>query len=253
MKKHMVKPVYPGIVLCLGGDMVSGNIHQELLETNELPTIPAMLDLCGVLIKGIDLLQEEFGKVVLPCVTGNHGRNTIKMPAKERCYTSFDWLLYQMLEKHYELKYQGKKNAPVQFIISGGVDQLFRVYNHRFLLTHGDTLGRGGDGIIGSIGPLIRGDHKTRSRNGQIGQEYDTLLCGHYHQLMWLDRVVCNGSLIGYNEFAGNVLRAPFEAPRQALFAVHPELGITYQMPILVEPKKLHSKVEWVAWAESKV
>ena len=31
---HMVNPKYPGIVVPLGGDMMSGNIHEELTETN---------------------------------------------------------------------------------------------------------------------------------------------------------------------------------------------------------------------------
>ena len=35
---------------------------------------------------------------------------------------------------------------------------------------------RGGDGMVGALGPILRGDHKKRSRNGQIGLEYDTML-----------------------------------------------------------------------------
>ena len=32
-----------------------------------------------------------------------------------------------------------------------------------FLLTHGDSMGaRGGDGIIGAIGPIIRGEKRVR-------------------------------------------------------------------------------------------
>ena len=192
---------------------------------------------CPTVSTGLIVVRRE-GRVII-------SGNTLKMQSKERNYTSFDWLLYQMLEKHYE------KEKKIQFLISGGVDQLFKVYKHRFLLTHGDTLGKGGDGIIGSIGPIIRGDQKTRSRNGQIGQNYETLIIGHYHQLMWIgNRVIANGSLIGYNEFAGNTLRAPYEVPRQALFCVHPEHGITYQMPILVEPEQVDKTQKWVSWIE---
>jgi len=244
LKSYMVRPTYPGIVLCLGGDMLSGNIHPELVDTNESQVMPAMLDLMGVMIEGIDQLIVEFGTVIIPCVTGNHARNTLKIQSKERNYTSFDWLLYQFLDKYYE------NNINVQFLIADGTDQAFRVYDHKFLLTHGDTLGKGGDGIIGCIGPIIRGDQKTRSRNGQIGQPYDTMICGHYHQLMWLSKVIVNGSLCGYNEFAANTLRAPFEVPRQALFCVHPEKGVTFQMPILVEENPPVTKTAWISWPE---
>src|SRR6185437_9160431 len=33
--KHMVNPSYPGIVVCLGGDMMTGTIHEELANTND--------------------------------------------------------------------------------------------------------------------------------------------------------------------------------------------------------------------------
>ena len=39
----------PGIVFALGGDMVSGDIHEELSRTNEQPIMPVVLDLYGVL------------------------------------------------------------------------------------------------------------------------------------------------------------------------------------------------------------
>ena len=61
---------------------------------------------------------------------------------------------------------------------------------------------------------------------------YDIMLTAHYHQLMWMTRFIANGSLIGYNEFASNMLRAPFEPPKQALFIVHPDHGVTYKFDI---------------------
>ena len=35
LMNHMVNPKYPGVVINLGGDMVSGDIHEELSATNE--------------------------------------------------------------------------------------------------------------------------------------------------------------------------------------------------------------------------
>jgi hypothetical protein len=89
---------------------------------------------------------------------------------------NFDWLLYQLLAKHFA------REPRVQFALPDGPDCLYRVYNHRYLLTHGDQF-RGGDGLIGCLGPIVRGDHKKRSRNNQVDQGYDTLLLGHWHQL----------------------------------------------------------------------
>jgi hypothetical protein len=70
---------------------------------------------------------------------------------------------------------------------------------------------------------------------------------GHWHQCLHLGRVIVNGSLVGYNEYAyqGNF---PFEAPKQALWLTHPEHGITFSMPIRVEDEKEVKGSSWVAW-----
>ena len=43
---------YPGIVVLLRGDMISGNIHEELQATNQLNTMPTVLLLLGELVNG---------------------------------------------------------------------------------------------------------------------------------------------------------------------------------------------------------
>lgn len=233
---------FPGIVVPLGGDMISGNIHEELTASNEINSMPAVLDLYGVLVGVITQLANTFGRVFLPCVTGNHGRDTHKIWGKDRHHTSFDWLLYQFLAKHFE----GDKR--VQFFIPDGPDAYYRVYGHRYLLTHGDQF-RGGDGVIGALGPIIRGDHRKRSRNSQIDMEYDTMIIGHWHQWIMLKRLIVNGSLKGYDEYA-YANNFPFEEPQQGMWLTHPEHGITIPMPIRVDkPRKASPKTSWVSFA----
>lgn len=102
--------------------------------------------------------------------------------------------------------------------------------------------------MIGALGPIIRGDHKKRSRNAQIGMSYDTLVIGHWHQLIQTQRLIVNGSLVGYNEHAFNE-NFGFEAPRQALWITHPGRGITFHMPVQADPKRKADEREWVKWA----
>ena len=234
---------YPGIVICLGGDMVSGNIHDELTATNEINTMPTVVDLYGKLRSFIEGMADIFGRVFVPCVTGNHGRDTTKIWGKDRHHTSFDWLLYVFLAKHFE------HDKRVTFLIPDGPDAHFKVYNTRYLLTHGDQF-RGGDGMIGALGPIMRGDHKKRSRNAQIAMEYDVLLMGHWHQYIHLTRLIVNGSLKGYDEYAYSN-NFPFEVPQQALWVTHPTNGITYRMPVLVDKERMKGKKEtsWVSVA----
>lgn len=242
LNNHLKNPDYPGIVFALGGDMVSGDIHEELVATNEVEIMPTVLDLFGVLSWCIATLADTFGRVFVPCVTGNHGRNTHKIRAKGRNYTSFDWLVYNFLAKRFE------DDSRVQFLIPDGPDAYYQIYSHRYLLTHGDQF-RGGDGMIGALGPIIRGDHRKRSRNAQIDKDYDTMLLGHWHQLIQLQRLIVNGSLKGYDEYA-NQNNFPYEPPRQALWITHPQHGITFSAPVNVERKRVVGRTEWVSWTK---
>lgn len=235
------KMEYPGLVLPLGGDMFSGNIHDELTATNELNSMPCVLDLYGKLVWLIKYFLSYFPAVFIPCVTGNHGRNTRKIWAKDRHHTSFDWLLYCLLAKHFE------EDKRVTFLIPDGPDAYYKIYDHRVFLTHGDRF-RGGDGVIGPLGPIIRGDHRTRSRNMQINMNYDTMIMGHWHFYCQLARLIVNGSLKGYDEYA-NQNAFPYEPAQQALWLTHPKYGITYRMPVIVQDMKEAKSKSWVSIA----
>ena len=243
---HLLKIIspkmdYPGIVLPLGGDMISGNIHDELTATNEINSMPAVEDLYKALVGVIERLADTFGQVFVPCVSGNHGRDTRKIWSKDRNHTSFDWLLYRFLALHFD------NDKRVTFYIPDGPDAYYRIFGHRYLLTHGDQF-RGGDGMIGALGPIIRGDHKKRSRNAQIDMEYDTMICGHWHQYIHLTRLIVNGTLKGYDEYAYSN-NFGYEPPQQALWLTHPKYGITYRMPVYVDKRREPAKTSWVSVA----
>ncbi len=230
---------YPGLVMPLGGDMISGDIHDELVATNELPTIPTVLELYEYLVSVILTALEHFPAVFLPCVSGNHGRNTKKTWSKNRNHTSFDWLLYQMLAKRF------RTEPRVTFYIPQGSDGLYRVFNTRYLITHGDQF-RGGDSIIGPIGPIFRGTQKKLARNQAVQQDFDVAIMGHWHQYIHTERVIVNGSMKGYDEYAAQA-NFGFEPPRQALWVTHAKYGINWRMPVLCETPKTKGKAEWVS------
>jgi predicted phosphodiesterase len=232
---------YPGIVIPLGGDMVSGNIHDELLASNEINTMPTLMDLYRALVPAIVLMADTFGNVFLPCVSGNHDRDTKKIWSKDRNHTSFGWLLYQFLAAHFEA------DKRVTFFIPDGSDALYRIYGTRYLLTHGDQF-RGGDGIIGPLGPVTRGEQKKNTRNAAVGQDYDVMEFGHFHKRMLTARLRGNGSLKGYDEYAADN-NFGFEPASQNFFVTHPDHGITFDAPVYADEKpKNVGKVSWVSW-----
>ena len=124
--------------------MVSGAIHEELRASNEIPTMPTVLDLVDNLVPASAHWLTLSERCSLPCVSGNHGRDTMKVYAKGRNHTSFDWLLYQFLARAMA------HDKRITFYIPEASDAAYRIYGYKYLLTHGDQF-RGGDGMIGAL------------------------------------------------------------------------------------------------------
>jgi len=228
--------------------MLSGDIHEELFATNDRTTQQCINDLTDLIASALERMADEFGKVFVPCVVGNHGRASRKPRMKGRVYTSHEWNIYVSLERHF------RKDTRVQFMIPSETDAYFKVYGQRFLLTHGDSLGvRGGDGIIGAIGPIMRGSLKVGRSEAQIGRDADWIIMGHWHQMLWLPGVIVNGALKGYDEYARLAIRAPYSRPSQALWFVHPEHGITAKWEVFLAPlMQAQTQNEWLTWQEPK-
>jgi len=235
---------YPGAVVCLGGDMITGDIHEELLATNAQTPQEAIEDVTDALCGAIDEMATKFGRLFVPCVVGNHGRSTKRPRMKGRVFTSYEWNIYCNLKRHFA------KTNSIQFLIPGEADAYFSVFGHRYLLTHGDSLGvKGGDGIIGAMGPIMRGAIKVGRSEAQIGRDFDTIVMGHWHQYLAFPGVIVNNALIGYNEYARLGLRAPYSRPSQALWFTHPEHGITAHWQVYLDEKRTATgEKEWVGW-----
>jgi hypothetical protein len=229
--QHMVNPKYPGIVVDLGGDMVTGRLRDEDKATNDRTREEQVLDCVDLLVQALRVLAGAFGQVWVVGTYGNHGRDDPKPRLKGRAAENADWLLLRLVAR---VLYEDKRFA---FSLPTAPDVDFSIYGWRFRSTHGDLLGvKGGDGIIGSIGPIIRGDKKTRDAATVLDQRFDVHLLHHFHQYMPLGRVIVNGSIVGYNEYAAYGLRAVPEAPTQALFFTHPDHGVTNNWGVFAEP-----------------
>ena len=236
---------YPGMVVCLGGDMITGNIHDELTITNDRTLNEQIDGLTDLLTTALEAMADRFGRLYIPCVVGNHGRSTHRPSMKQATRTSYEWNIYKNLARHF------RKDPRFQFDIPDETDVYFKVYNHRFLLTHGDRLGvKGGDGIIGPLGPITRGVIKVRNSELQIGRDIDPVIMGHWHTLIWNDAYIVNGALKGYDEYARLAMRAPYSRPSQALWFVHPTHGMTAHWPIYLDkgPRESEETAEWIGW-----
>lgn len=226
--KHCTGFDYSGTVLSFLGDFISGSIHDELAQTNEISDYEAVLRLSSSLTSGLRMLAGEVGRVHVKCVTGNHPRNSRKPRFKERNTHNLDWLIYHVTARDFV------GDPRVTFEVSEAADLQFRVLNTTYLATHGDQF-KGGSGIAAALSPLLLGDHRKRKRASSIGNPYDWMVMGHFHNLMLgVYGILMNGALCGYNEYAyGN--NFPYEPASQAFWVNDAKYGVTVRAPILVQ------------------
>lgn len=210
------------LVLALIGDMISGNIHDELLASCEVPPIEEAMFAQNLLASGIDfLLANSNLDLVIPCCVGNHARITHKVHVSAEQGNSLEWMIYNNLAKYFE------NEKRVKFILSKSYFTYVVVYGRVIRFSHGHAVKYGG-GIGGLTVPLL----KAIARYDLSRPAYLDVI-GHFHQRMHHQKFVVNGSLIGDSPYGK---RLGFTGrPEQAFFLIDAKRGATVSCPILVE------------------
>lgn len=232
LSRHHVGPCdIPGIVYARGGDEISGRIHKELAETNDLQQIPALKALFLHERAGIRRLRDEFGNVHVISIPGNHDRTELKPQGKGYTLDSFATLLSWWLESSFD------DDPRVTFQTPKSGDAFFDISGWKFLLSHGDRMGsRGGQGFVGPAATIARGHKKLYENWAMTGQRPDYILTGHLHTSLKLELGWANGSLAGYSEYARD-LRCTPDAPKQWLLFINPKRGVSAQYEVLLGPR----------------
>jgi hypothetical protein len=213
-------------LLWLGGDLMTGHIHEELKETTASTPIETMLWLRSRIVSGIDLLLEDdrLDRLLIPCSYGNHGRDTKKSFRAQGAAHSYEWALYQWLAHHYA------GNRRVEILADQSAHQYVQVYDFNLHFHHGDETNYGG-GVGGITIPLNKAVAQW-----DIARRCDYHHFGHWHQYIDTGRIVVNGSVIGYNAFAMAIKAAP-EPPQQAFYLLDAKRGKTCKSPIWVRER----------------
>lgn len=210
-------------VLWLGGDLLSGFIHEELLESNELSPAETVLFLRRHLRDGIKRLLTDKGleRLIVPCNYGNHGRTTERKRINTGAQNSFEWLLYNVLAGDFA------EEPRVRFLVAQGEHCYVNVYDFVLHFTHGDSVNYGG-GVGGISIPVNKA---VASWNTVKRAHYHNF--GHFHQRLEGRDWNANGSLIGYSPYAFHV-KAQFEPPQQSFYLVDSRRGRCQSTPIWV-------------------
>lgn len=206
------------------GDMVSGIIHEELLQGT--CTVDQVVITAEILSEMIYKLSQRFEEVEFIGVVGNHGRFN-KAPNFKKKYNNFDYLLYKMIES------KCSKLENVIFNIPKAGIAAKTIFDFNFLLMHGDG--------INSFGGIPF--YGIRRADAQISQLlvtkkdfYPHYICmGHYHTTNMMEKIggkiIMNGTLKGGDEYALGKMFTGGD-PKQLLISVHYKHGLTWTMDL---------------------
>ena len=214
------------LVLWIGGDIVTGYIHEELVEDNYLSPTQEVLLAKDIFTGGINLLLEdgEFEQIVVVTSYGNHGRTGPRRHHATGYKNSYEWAMYKDLERCY------RETAGISFHVENGYLNYAEVFDFTLRFHHGDNIRY--QGGVGGVGiPLAKFIARTNQQ-----RRADCDFIGHFHQLdpyaKWR-RYAINGSLIGFNAYALSIAASP-EPPVQAFQLLDAKRGVTISAPILV-------------------
>lgn len=210
------------LLLWWGGDMMSGHIHEENLETSAAPPIKTLLWLYPHLVGGLEFLKAKTDvDIDLVCSYGNHGRDTKKCNYATGAHHSYEWGMYQIAAEHY-------RNDPrVKVYADPTEHQYAKVYGFDLHFHHGNRINYGG-GVGGITIPI----NKAVAQWDRV-RRCDYHNFGHFHQYIDTGNVVVNGSLIGFNSYAMGIKASP-EPPQQAFYLIDSKRGKTAKSPIWV-------------------
>jgi hypothetical protein len=195
------------IVLAILGDMISGNIHAELLENNE--TLPAdqIIEVQSILSCGIKLLADAGLKVKVVCHSGNHGRITEKRRVATEAGNSLEYLMYHNIAKSFE------GDGRVEFIIPRSYLSYVDINGFVVRFHHGHALR-----YAGGIGGIFIPAYKAIGA-WNVSRKSDLDVFAHFHQFRDGGQFISNGSLVGWNAYA-TAIKAVFEKPKQGFFLI---------------------------------
>lgn len=219
------------IYVVLGGDLISGEIHEELAKTNDLLAIPAVKELSSDLISGLQLLIDNFEcPIQVISVPGNHGRTTKKPESKGFVVNSYDTLVSWLVESWFS----GKGEKQITFTSPASGDAVVSIYGWNFLFTHGDRIGsRGGAGMVGPAATIARGMQRLIQDYATDRIVIDYIMMGHFHTPIELEQGFCNGCLSGPSEYSRSG-RMKSHPACQWLISVHPDHGVARRWKIMV-------------------
>jgi len=204
----------PELHILVTGDLISGDIHEELRITNAFPAPVQVVEAANVLSDQISMVAPHFEKVVVQFVSeDNHARLTKKPQAKEAGYNSFNYLV------GYIAKERTSRLPNITFNIYPQYEAVVNVMGRRYLLCHGhNVLGWGGFPWYGVERKIAR--EAVKRMNAPDCTKFHKVIGGHWHTPICTPLYWFGGSVSGTDAYDHRSGR--HSEPSQAAWMVHP-------------------------------
>ena len=210
------------------GDTISGFIHEELSQSNELTPLEATFEAQNLIYNGLKYICDntELKRIKFVGIVGNHSRVTNKIQHSNGYKMSYEWLMYKNIQKQAELE-----GLPIEFDIPESEMAIEDTSDgKRFLFIHGFQIKGSGNGTVCGIYPSLG---RLSLKYGKVYKQ-DKIYLGHFHSCISIPNAVVNGSIIGYNSYALTNGFA-YEKPAQMYELYSTDIGLMLTRQIYCE------------------
>lgn len=210
--------------IIITGDLISGDIHEELRNTNAYPSPVQVAEAARMVSSLIAQIAPYFHSVTVHFVSeDNHARLTKKPQAKEAGMNSLNYLVGKMIEAYV------KDLSNVRMNIYPMLEKVVNVNDRLYLITHGHTV-KGWMGVPW-YGVERKVSKEAQSRLHLIMQEverakdigFHKYVFGHFHTPIDTPLYSCGASLQGTDAYDHQAGR--YANPGQSAWLVHPKNG----------------------------
>lgn len=216
------------VILALLGDFITGSIHEDLAEGNQLPPAEAIHKSYSMIVSGIKFMLKNTPKdvnFILPCHSGNHGRMTKKQRIATESGNSLEYFMYRMLQDYFA------EEKRVTFIVHPGYHSYVRCFDGKYNIRfhHGHQMN-----YQGGVGGISISVNKSIAQWNKSVPDISLDVFGHFHTRFDGGNFICNGSMIGLTAY-GVSIKASWEPPSQTFFLINKKYGAkTMVAPIFV-------------------
>jgi len=213
------------------GDMINGEIHEELIRNSDLDTVESLILISDYTSQWLRNLTEHFDEIHVLGISGNHGRFSKKPNFKKMQTLNFDYLAYEFMRRETE-------NIVTSFELPKSPFVIREIKGHKFLTTHGNIF-KGGTGLNPVSGTWGRDIEKMKGLfQSEGGFEYAEF--AHFHTPI-LDipsfsgvSMIVNGAVKGADEFSVSAVKAG-SRPSQIVYTVERGEGVKFRTTLFLD------------------